>query len=287
MITVIVPAYNEESSIAETVRHISDTLRDSFVGGAYEIVVVNDGSTDGTGKALGSLSLPNLHVVARRSNRGYGAAIKLGLRRARFEHIAITDADGTYPNDVIPDLYRQFRDEELDMIVGSRTGENVRIPLLRRPVKAFLRHLASYLVDEHIPDLNSGLRIFRKDVAMRFYTMYPNGFSFTTTITMATLANDYDVRFVPIDYHERTGRSKIRPLRDTSGFLLLIVRMVMYFHPLRVFMPVTGVLGTAFLFLAIRDLLLLDVNQGTLLAGIMTFGAFGLGLIADLIAKKT
>lgn len=288
MITVIVPAYNEEASIAATVDGLRRTLRGSFVGEDFEIVVVNDGSDDGTAAALASSDSTHVHVINRPTNRGYGAAIKLGLRRARFEHIAITDADGTYPNEVLPDLYRQFLDAELDMVVGARIGASVRIPPFRRPVKAVLRGLASFLVQVDIPDLNSGFRVFRRDVAMRFYNMYPNGFSFTTTITMATLANDYAVRYMPIDYHEREGQSKIRPVRDTSGFLLLIVRMIMYFHPLRVFLPVTGCFGLIFAALLVRDLcFLLDVNQSTLLAGMMTFGSLGLGLIADLIAKKT
>ena len=151
--------------------------------------------------------------------------------------VVITDSDGTYPNDRIPELAAMMTD--WDMVVGARTGDEVRVPLVRRPAKWALNMLANVLVETRIPDLNSGLRVFRREVVLRFLPILPNGFSFTTTITLAMLSEGYRVTFVPIDYYARQGRSKIRPVYDTLNFLQLIVRTVLYFNPLRVFLPLS------------------------------------------------
>jgi len=288
MLSVLVPVYNEEHSILETIAEIEKAMRGSFIGEQFEIIVINDGSTDRSREILDGVNDPRVRVIHRPVNRGYGAALKAGLRKARFDHVAITDADGTYPNKEIPGLFRRVLDRELDMIVGARVGQDAKIPAVRRPMKAFLRAFASHLVQQDIPDLNSGLRVFRRDFAMRYYTMYPDGFSFTTTITMAALSHDCDVEFVPIAYAQRKGKSKIRPLADSANFLLLIIRMTMYFNPLRVFLPATVIMGAVFLALLSFDLFVLfNLIQRTLLAGSLTGMVFALGLLADAVAKKS
>src|SRR5262249_30531562 len=154
--------------------------------------------------------------------------------------LAITDADGTYPIDDITNLARQT--DGFDMVVGARTGSHVKIPFVRRPAKWFINQLANYLSGHKIPDLNSGLRLFKRELAERFFSLFPEGFSFTTTITVSGLTNGYQVKFVPVNYFKRVGQSSISPLRDFFGFMFLVVRLVTYFKPLNVFLPAATVI---------------------------------------------
>jgi len=236
-LSIVIPAYNEADGITPTLEQLAETMAGS--GLEYEIVVVDDGSTDGTSETVEHLvaRLERVRLLKHPRNRGYGAALKTGIRSARAEIVTITDADGTYPNERIPELHRQLVESEAAMVVGSRTGANVHIPLLRRPPKAFLRWLANYLSGSRIPDLNSGLRVMRKAPIVACFNLCSDGFSFTTTTLMALLARREPVVFVPIDYHARTGNSKIRPFRDTFNFLVLILRVSVYFEPLKVFVP--------------------------------------------------
>jgi hypothetical protein len=148
--------------------------------------------------------------------------------------IAITDADGTYPAKYLPTMLEEF--EHADMVVGARTGADVNIPLSRKPAKWFLRVMANYVSATKIPDLNSGLRVFRRDVAMQYFAILSDQFSFTTTITLAMLCDKYAVTYMPIDYRKRQGKSKIMPW-DAGSFAVLILRVAMLFRPLRVFLP--------------------------------------------------
>jgi glycosyltransferase involved in cell wall biosynthesis len=196
-----------------------------------EIVVVDDGSEDQTAeKALRA----GARVVRHPENRGYGAAIKTGIVAAKYEVIVIIDADGTYPADQIPDLVTKL--ETADMVVGARTGSRVHIPYIRRPAKWLLGWLATRIAGKPIPDLNSGLRAFRRDCARQYFSILSNRFSFTTTITMALLADDYHVVYQPINYYQRVGKSKITP-RHFMDFMILVLRMAMLFQPIRVFLP--------------------------------------------------
>jgi glycosyltransferase involved in cell wall biosynthesis len=173
--------------------------------------------------------------LQHRRNRGYGAALKTGITAATFDVIAITDADGTYPPRYLPALLEKL--EQADMAVGARIGKDVHIPLIRRPAKFLLQQFANYVSGARILDLNSGLRVFRRDVVMQYFPILPNQFSFTTTITLAMLCDNYAVTYLPIDYHKRQGRSKIVPW-DAGSFAILILRMAMLFRPLRVFLPI-------------------------------------------------
>lgn len=280
-VSIIVPVYNEEGAIAATLAAIASTMQ--ATARAYEVVVVDDGSTDGTAQALASSPA---RVVRHRANRGYGAALKSGIRETTHPLIAIVDADGTYPIAMLPSLLD--RADDADMVVGARTGGVVQVPALRRPVKWLLTRVANLLSGHRIPDLNSGMRVFRRDVALRFFGLFPDGFSFTSTITLASHINGYRVAYVPIDYYRRTGASSIRPVRDTLNFLLLIVRMVVTFRPLNVFLPTAAVL------------LLLGVAKAGL--DFAHTGAFGtasaililaalqialMGLLADLVTRRT
>jgi glycosyltransferase involved in cell wall biosynthesis len=228
-VTVLIPAFNEEESISTTV----ETIRkfEPHVG-ALEIIVINDGSSDRTGEIARTLPVT---LLEHETNSGYGAALKNGLRHAKHDFILIADADGTYPLEDIPRLTAEAANYA--MVVGARTGAVVQVPPLRKPGKWIITRLAEYLSNRKIPDLNSGFRIFRKDVAMRFIELYPDGFSFTTTITLAMLTNHYPVKFIPINYHRRVGKSSIKPIRDFTNFTILIIRICAYFKPLNVFVP--------------------------------------------------
>lgn len=228
-VSVVIPAYNEEGAIESVLREIRDTLAAHDVDA--EIVVVDDGSTDGTRAAA---LRAGARVLYHRSNRGYGAALKTGILSASHQIIVMTDADGTYPCRYLPELVRGL--EHADMTVGARVGKNVAIPLVRRPAKWVLNKLANWVTATKIPDVNSGMRAFRREIAYQYMAILPDQFSWTTTITLALLCDRYAVSYFPIDYLERTGKSKIVPW-DAGAFLVLILRTALLFNPYRVFLP--------------------------------------------------
>jgi len=284
-VTLLVPAFNEENGIEGVLRRLAAL----DLGVQTEVLVVDDGSTDGTGERLEQLKgeLSALRVLRHDVNRGYGASLKTGFLDARTEVVVITDADGTYPEDRIAELIACV-DDGADMAVGARTGKQVKIPLLRRPAKAALRWLASYLGGVRIPDLNSGLRAIRRDVVLRYQGILPEGFSFTTTITLACLTNHHRVDYVSINYAARTGRSKIRPIRDTLGFTGLIIRTVLYFNPLKVFYPVAAVIAVGLAGSLYYDLFVKqNLMDKTVLLFVALVQILSIGLIADLIDKKS
>ena len=205
-VTVIVPAYNEEGGIGPTLEELVKIMAASEL--QHEIVVIDDGSTDRTAEVAGQHAV---RLVRHKTNAGYGDALKTGIRLARYPLIAITDADGTYPNDRLAELVDVVASQDADMAVGARTGPEVTIPLIRRPAKWLIGRLAELAAGRAIPDLNSGLRVFRRATAMRMLSILPSGFSFTTTITLAMLNNGYTVEYLPVNYYARTGRSKICP----------------------------------------------------------------------------
>lgn len=237
MLSVLIPAFNEEQAIETTVCRVHDAL--AAMKDPFEIIVIDDGSTDGTPERLKNVTLPHMRVIAHSRNRGYGASMKTGIRRSCGSLIATVDADGTYPLEEFPRLLRELRSEQADMVVGARVKKGARIPWIRRPAKAVLGLLARVLTGMDIPDLNSGMRIFTRELGERYMHLYPQRFSFTITITLAALTNDYIVAFIPIDYHQRIGRSTmssgLNGVRNFLRFLGLIVRIVTYFRPLKFF----------------------------------------------------
>ena len=234
-VTVVIPAFNEESAVGDEVASVRRELLRRDI--AHEIIVVDDGSADDTAKCA---EAAGARVLRHLENRGYGASLKTGIRAAKHEVIVITDADGTYPPDQIPPLVSLL--DQADMAVGARVGKTVRIPLIRRPAKWILGALAQFIAGRRILDLNSGLRAFRRDCVQQYFLILSNRFSFTTTATLALFADDYRVVYHPIDYHARVGRSKITPWHFMD-FLILVLRMAMFFQPLRVFLPLSLVFG--------------------------------------------
>jgi hypothetical protein len=253
--SIIIPAFNEEASIARQIEDICIVLNRYEV--TFEIIVIDDASDDRT--VAEALSV-GARILQHQYNRGYGAALKTGIMAAKHDAIIIIDADGTYPADQIPQLLTKL--EGADMVVGARIGDEVNIPWKRRPAKGFLRWLASYISEQNIPDLNSGLRAFRRDCAQQYFSILPNRFSFTTTITMALLADDYLVVYHPINYYPRTGKSKIQP-RHFMDFVVLVLRMSMMFQPLKVFVPLSFACGGLGLLKAIYDTVTLFMRAPT------------------------
>jgi glycosyltransferase involved in cell wall biosynthesis len=283
--TVVIPCYNEETAIEGTIAALRAALPDSA---DYAIVVVNDGSTDRTGALLRALAAHDsrLHVVEHPRNRGYGAALKSGIRHTESEFVVITDADGTYPIDRIPELVAAAAGA--DMVVGSRTAADVVYPLIRKIPKVVLKSYASWLSRCNIPDLNSGMRVIRRTVVERFLPILPDTFSFTTTITIAMHTNGYEVLYHPIGYAARRGKSKIRPVRDTLRFVKLIVRTGTYFAPMRVFFPVAFLLFVAFLASLMVDVFFYrDLTEKTLLLILFSMNTGMFALLADMIDKRS
>ncbi|NJP06936.1 MAG: glycosyltransferase family 2 protein [Chloroflexaceae bacterium] len=257
-ISIVIPAYNEEHGIDGVLTQLAGVMAES--GWPYEIIIVDDGSQDGTAEQVHKHQ--DVILISHRTNRGYGAALKTGTRHARYDVVCITDADGTYPNEQIPDLLAHMVDGNHDMVVGSRTGQHVAIPLVRRPAKWVVGKLANFVAGEPIPDINSGLRLFRRSIALSFWNILPDGFSFTTTITLVMLTNNYLVDYVPISYHARIGKAKIKPIRETLQFYSYEMRSVLYFVFLKSALPLSGLL------------LLLGIGWGL-------FSTFVLGQLAD------
>lgn len=283
-VSVVIPAYNEERAIGDVLHQLQMVLR--ACEQPHEIIVVDDGSQDDTAEI--ALRCNGVTVVRHRRNRGYGAALKTGIQHASHDLICITDGDGTYPNERIPGLSERLCDGGYDMVVGARVGANVSIPLLRRPAKWALGRLANYVAGESIPDLNSGLRIFRRDIALRFIAMLPDAFSFTTTITLALLTNRYLVDYVPIDYFARVGKSKIRPIQDTVNFVSLVWRIALYFAPLKFFLPVSAFLFLVAVVWALFTHLVLGqlADVSTLVIVMTAFQIAAIGMLAELINKR-
>ena len=205
MISIIIPVYNEQQIIGETITELIKIM-DGYTY-QYEIVVVNDGSKDKTGEIIKKVKHGKMHYIEHAQNQGYGASLKTGIHQALYEYVLIIDADGSYPPEHIPVLMDSIANN--DMVVGARTGKDVKMPLIRKPAKWFINKLANFLVAKTIPDLNSGMRLMKKEIVQKFLKILPNGFSFTTTITLAMLTNDCKAKFVPINYYKRKGKSKI------------------------------------------------------------------------------
>lgn len=280
-ISIVIPAYNEGKGIANTLAELKTMLAENDI--EAEIIIVDDGSTDDTAEiALKS----GARVLRHFSNRGYGASLKTGIPAATHRVVAMTDADGTYPFRYIPQMLKEL--ENADMVVGARTGANVHIPWVRRPAKWLLNKLANFVSGHKIPDINSGLRVFRKETVIHYFPILPDQFSWTTTITMALLCDNYAIKYLPIDYRQRVGKSKIVPW-DAASFTVLILRMAILFKPLRVFLPLVLVcFAYAFVKMVIDLAVIGDRNISA--SAIMMFNSglvmLLMGMVADALITR-
>jgi len=283
-VSIVLPVYNEAGHLRAEVERIQNAMSASEY--SYEIIVVDDGSTDGSVEI--ARSIDDVRVIAFPTNRGSGSARKAGTQAARGRVTVWTDVDMTYPNDEITRLVKEL--EGYDQVVGARDSEAGTAKALRVPAKWLIRRLASFLTRTRIPDLNSGYRAFRTDVARQYLNQLPAGFSCVTTITMAFLANGYSVKYVPITYRKRAGRSKFHWWSDTHRYATQVIRMVMSYDPLRIFLPVGFALAVLGFGKLAYDLLTKDdfrVATNTLLILFASFQVFAIGLLADLVTRAT
>lgn len=280
-ISVVLPVFNEVTHLETEVTRIAKSLQAADL--SYEIIVVDDGSTDGSGEL--ARSLEGIRVIRFATNRGSGSARKYGTMAARGDVVVWTDVDMTYPNDQIPELVSELYG--YDQVVGARTSEEGTVRFLRRPMKWFIRRLASYLSRTDIPDLNSGFRAFRRAVAEQFLYLLPRGFSCVTTITMAFLSNGYSINYTPVEYFPRSGDSKFHWWKDTQRYLLQVIRMVLMHEPIRFFGPPAALLGLIGVGKLIFDLIDKDFRVGTNTIVVLglSLALAGVGLIADLMVQ--
>lgn len=282
-VSVVLPIYNEKGHLRAEIDRIRDALTASSY--SFEIIVVDDGSNDGSETELASI--PGITLITHRRNQGSGAARRTGTTAARGRVVVWTDVDMTYPNNLIPELVDAM--DGYDHIVGWRQTEEGTHKLLRTPAKWIIRKLASYLSETDIKDLNSGLRAFRRDVAMQYVHELPKGFSCVTTLTMSFLGNGYSIAFFPIQYFPRAGRSKFHWLKDTRRYILQVIRMTLSYNPLKVFLPI-GLLLLAAGFVKLgfdwsnRDFRL---AANTLLVFFAALQVITVGLLADLVVRAT
>ena len=271
-VTIIIPAYNEEEGIADVITQLKGLSEN------YEILVVDDSSTDNTYKLASEMGVK---IIRHPYNKGYGAALKTGIRNAAADIVLFMDADGQHKPSDIKKLIQHIG--EYDMVVGARTKKS-KISLLRRPGKKILSITANYLAGMKIPDLNSGFRALKKGVALEFLHILPNSFSFSTTITLALITSGYSVKYVPIEAPERVGTSKIKPFRDGFRFILMIVRTISLFNPLKIFLPVSILLFLSGMSFLIYDIIHGNIGDTSLLLIISSVLIFFFGVLSDQVS---
>ncbi|QBI52481.1 glycosyltransferase family 2 protein [Streptomonospora litoralis] len=288
-VTVVLPCFNEQDHVIKEVERVCAAMDAS--NHSYEVLTVDDASTDDTLALLREAEplFPHLRVISFGHNGGAGTVRRIGTQRARGRVVVWTDADMTYPNERIPELVDVLAaNPDIDQVVGARTQESGSHRLLRVPMKWLIRKLAERLTNTRIPDLNSGLRAFRREVALPYLRLLPPGFSCVTTITLAFLSNQHLVHYMPIDYAKRSGKSKFHFVRDAYRYLLQVLRMVMYFNPLKVLMPLAlwllGIGAAKFVFDQVREPLYIPNNTIMLLTSGLIVAA--MALLADLIVRS-
>ena len=281
--SIVLPAYNEEKAIGKVIDDIKNALDNSKYNGYYEILVIDDCSSDKTVEIALS---KNVRVIERKINGGSGASRKTGILAAQGEIIAMLDADDTYTADDIPKMFDYF--PEYDQVNGARDSERGTLKFLRLPMKLLIRKLASYLSKTKIPDLNTGLKAFKKDVMLKYMWVIPDGFSCVTTMTLAFLCNGYKVKYVPTKYKKRLGISKFHPIKDTSKYLKTIIIIILYFNPLKIFSSLSFILFLSAVIVFLHSYFfkekILDITILILL--ITAIQVLGMGMIAELIIKS-
>ncbi|MEA3408479.1 MAG: glycosyltransferase family 2 protein [Chloroflexota bacterium] len=282
-VSIVIPVYNECEAISRVLDDLVATMEP--LDWSYEIVAVDDGSTDDSRDIC--RARPGVVLATHGHNRGPGAARTTGVRRAKGRYVVMIDADGTYPVDAIPTMLRMLND--CDMVIGAREREMGTLKWIRSAAKNFIKNLASYLTRTDIPDLNSGLRAMKRDLVLEFLPILPTTHSWVSTITLAFLSNGYVVKWVPITYRKRIGTSTFHPIVDTYNYLSLVIRAMMYFDPLRVFLPLSLAMLLIGIGKAIYDIFAYDFHfaPSTLMIIFTTLQVGAIGLLADLIVRRS
>jgi glycosyltransferase involved in cell wall biosynthesis len=286
MVSIIIPVFNEEKSVKNTLERVFKVCEKT--GEKFEVITVNDGSRDNSLEVLNAIKKDkesNFKVINHLTNKGYGASLKDGIIEAKYDNIVICDADGTYPIEKIPELLSNL--ENNDMVVGKRVGRYLKTPLIKSVPKFILDQVANIVVGRKIEDINSGFRVFKKSDIEKYFLIISDKFSFTTTSTLSYMSNNLSVKYIPIEYNFREGKSKVKP-KDASDFLFLIIRTVMYFNPLRVFFwP-----SVLFMFLGIGKFVFdlfnepyLNITTSAMLFFLSGLQLLAIGMLADLIVR--
>ncbi len=274
-VSIIIPAYNE----AEVIGSVVEGIRAVAADDDWEILVVDDGSTDETSKQA---SRSGVRVVKHPYNKGNGAAVKTGLREASGEVVCLMDADGQHDPREIPKLLAAL--QTYDLVIGTREGRRSG-GLLRWLGNLFYNRLASYLTNHPIYDLTSGFRAAWRDKMLEFLPLFPNGFSYPVTSTMAFIKAGYNVGFIPITVSKRVGQSKIRVFRDGVKFVLIAMRIIMLFSPMRIFLPISALLFAGGAGYAIYTIITeVHITNTTVLLCTMSVVTFLIGLVSEQIS---
>lgn len=280
-VSIIIPIYNEEEAIGKVIDDIKKMINRTNY--SYEILVVDDASTDNSVTIAKS---KNVNVIEREINRGAGASRKTGIINAKGKLIVMLDGDGTYNVADIPKMLSYF--PEYDQVNGARDIEKGTIKILRIPAKWLIRKLACYLTNTNIPDLNTGLKAFKKDIMMKYLWVIPDGFSCVTSMTLAFLINGHSIKYVPSKYHKRIGKSKFHPIKDTMLYIQTVFRMIMYFNPLKILGPISVILFFSAILIFFLGYFLLHVLMDTtiILLIVSSFQILAIGMTAELIVKS-
>jgi glycosyltransferase involved in cell wall biosynthesis len=288
-VTIVLPCYNEQDHVIAELERISAAMRASPF--TYELLVIDDKSTDDTLAVLRAAlpRFPQMRLMPFRRNGGSGTARRIGTADAHGRIVVWTDADMTYPNERIPEFVQYLLDNpDVDQVVGARTSEQGTHKFLRVPAKWVIRKIAESLSSTKIPDLNSGLRAFRREVSLPYLRLLPPGFSCVTTITLSFLSNQHGVDYLPIEYAQRAGTSKFHFVRDAYRYILQVLRMIMYFNPIKVLMPLALWIFGIGIVKGIVDLaryhLRITTNSVLLILSGLIIGA--IALLADLIVRS-
>ena len=258
--SLIIPYFNEGVTISSTINEYGIELNKLNL--SYEIIIVDDGSMKQAKEYLCETDY-EYKLIIHRKNKGYGSAIASGIESSIYENIIITDSDNTYPAETISKMIQEYEQDIPSMVVAAREGRLANIPLIRRPAKFFLRKLASYLCEYNIRDLNSGLRIFKKDFYIKYKRLMPKRFSMTSTLTILAAMNDYNINYVKSAYRHRKGKSSISPIKDTYRFLNLILKLILLTDGMRVFLPSSILMILSSIILLILRCLGLGVGGAT------------------------
>ncbi len=281
-LSFIIPTYNEEEAISETISRVVEVLTATDI--PFEIIVVDDGSTDGTSVLLGQAKLDSLVTLRNPANSGYGAAIKRGLLEANYDWIGIVDADGSYDIEAIPLLILEA-EKGFDMVVGNRKNIRSMDSWIKSIFRGLMRSIVWLLVDKKISDINSGFRIIRKSSVKEFLPFLCSTFSFTTSLSIFFAERGLFVSDVPTKYRERKGQSKVRHVRDSIRAFQMILQGITYFNPLKSFVFLVALMVV---FVCIPAMILAMARMPTLSAYYNVFGSvvallFCLGVLVDIV----
>jgi glycosyltransferase involved in cell wall biosynthesis len=280
-LTILLPSYNEQEAIAPVIAEVREALREW--PGRWEILVVDDASTDQTARRAAE---QGVRVIRRPENGGSGASRKTGTRAARGTLVAMLDADGTYVPSYLPQILSYFPD--YDQVNGARTSEQGTLKALRFGAKLLIRKLAEWISGKRIPDLNTGMKVYKRDLMLRYLWCMPDGFSCVTSMTLAFLCNGHPVKYVAVDYRKRIGTSKFHPVKDAAKYFSTMVRIIMYFRPLRVFFPMSAILALTALAVAILRKALTGhwIADTEVILAVTALMVLVIGLLADLIVAQ-